>query len=122
MGFYFRDVYEILFARRYATARILVKKKSGRTRGCVCRGNGLPCSANSDCGPEGKPCSNRKELSSNAQAAVARLNSSAFNRHQAAGAKSREEIGVRNAAETMFMIAWAMFINFIFLRKMSSVA
>ena len=26
MGFYFRDVYEILFARRYATARILAKE------------------------------------------------------------------------------------------------
>ena len=26
MGFYFRDVYEILFARRYASARILAKE------------------------------------------------------------------------------------------------
>ena len=26
MGFYFRDVYEILFARRYATSRILAKE------------------------------------------------------------------------------------------------
>ena len=26
MGFYFRDVYEILFARRYATASILAKE------------------------------------------------------------------------------------------------
>ena len=26
MGFYFRDVYEIFFARRYATARILAKE------------------------------------------------------------------------------------------------
>ena len=120
MGFYFRDVYEILFARRYATASILAKE-SLEGHEVVCHGNGLPCSANSDCGPEGKPCSNRKELSSNARAAVARLNSSAFNRHQAAGAKSREEIGVRNAAEKMFMIAWARFINFIFLHKMSTV-
>ena len=44
-------------------------------------------------------------MSSNAQAAVARLPSSAFDRHQAAAAKSRDEIGVRNAAETMFMVS-----------------
>ena len=81
------------------------RRKSGRTRGCVCRDNWLPCSANYDCGPEGKPCSNEKEISSNAPAAVARLPSSFFDRHQAAAAKSREEIGVRNGAETMFMIA-----------------
>ena len=81
------------------------RRKSGRTRGCVCRDNGLPCSANCDCGPEGKPCSNRKEITSNAPAAVARLPSSAFDRHQAAAAKSREEIGVRNATKTMLMIA-----------------
>ena len=79
------------------------RRKSGRTRGCVCRDNGFPCSAN--CGPEGKPCSNRKEISSNAPAAVARLPTSAFDRHQAAAAKSREEIGVRNATKTMLMIA-----------------
>ena len=35
--------------------------------------------------------------------------------------KSREEIGVRNAAKRMFMIALAMFINLIFLREMSTV-
>ena len=35
--------------------------------------------------------------------AVARLPSSAFDRHQAAAAKSREEIGLKCAAETMFM-------------------
>ena len=79
------------------------RRKSGRTRGCVCRDNDLPCSAN--CGPEGKPCSNRKEISSNAPAAVARLPTSAFDRHQAAATKSREEIGVRNATKTMLMIA-----------------
>ena len=81
------------------------RRKSGRTRGCVCRDNGLPCSVNCDCGPEGKPCSTRKEISSNAPAAVARLPSSAFDRRQAAAAKYREEIGVRNAAETMLLIA-----------------
>ena len=54
-------------------------------------------------------------MSSNAQAAVARLPSSAFDRHQAPAAKSRGEIGVRNAAETMFMIARTMFINLKFL-------
>ena len=97
------------------------RRKSGRIRGCVCRKNGLPCSAKSDCGPEGKPCSNWKKLSSNAQAAVAQLPSSPFDRHQAAEAKSREEIRVRNAAETMFMIAWAKFINLIFPREMSTV-
>ena len=53
-------------------------------------------------------------MSSNAQAAVARLPSSAFD-NQAAAAKSRGEIGVRNAAETMFMIARTMFINLKFL-------
>ena len=117
VGFYFRDVYEFLFARRYVTCR----RTSGRTRGCVCRDKGLPSSVNCNCGPEGKPCSNRKEMSSNAQAAVARLPSSAFDRHQAAAAKSREEIGVRNAAVTMFMIVRTMFINLKFLRELSTV-
>ena len=60
-------------------------------------------------------------MSSNAQEAVARLPSSAFDRHQAAATKSREEIGVRNAAESMFMIARTMFINLKFLRKLPTV-
>ena len=38
------------------------RRKSGRTRGFVCRDNGLLCSANCDYGPEGKPRSNRKEI------------------------------------------------------------
>ena len=34
-----------------------------------------------------------------------------FDRHQATTAKCREQIGVRNAAETMFMTARKMLIN-----------
>jgi len=56
----------------------------------------LPCSARCECGPAGKPCSNKKQpISSNAPVADARLPTVAFDRHQAAAAKSREEIGVR---------------------------
>ena len=105
VGLYFWRCLWMLVRMQTCHCKNTCRRKSGRTRGCVCRDNGLPCSANCDCGPEGKPCSNRKEISSNAPAAVARLPSSAFDRHQAAAAKSREEIGVRNAAETMFMIA-----------------
>ena len=71
------------------------RRKSGRTRGCTCRDDGFPCSVSCDCGPEGKPCSNRKETCSNTPADIARLPASAFDRHQEAAAKSRDEIGVR---------------------------
>ena len=111
-GFYFRDVYKLLFARRYVTARILAEESlTGQevvfavTTVCLVLRNVIVVQ---------KENLSRTE-NSNAQAAVARLPSSAFDRHQAAAAESREEIGVRNAAETMFMIAWAMFINLKFL-------
>ena len=97
MGFYFRDVYEFLFARRYVTARILAEESlTGQevvfavTTVCLVLRNVIVVQ---------KENLSRTE-NSNAQAAVARLPSSAFDRHQAAAAKSREEIGVRNAAET----------------------
>ena len=69
------------------------RRKSGRTRGCVCRDNSLPCSLNCDCGPEGKPCSNRKEISPNAPAAVAQLPRSAFDRHQATQPSLEKKLG-----------------------------
>ena len=96
-GFYFRDVYKLLFARRYVTARILAEESlTGQevvfavTTVCLVLRNVIVVQ---------KENLSRTE-NSNAQAAVARLPSSAFDRHQAAAAKSREEIGVRNAAET----------------------
>ena len=96
VGFYFRDVYEFLFTRRYVTARILAEESlEGQevvfsvTTVCLVLRTAIVVQKGNLARTEKRCLQMLKQL-------LLRLPSSAFDRHQAAAAKSREEIGVRN--------------------------
>ena len=114
MGFYFRDVYEFLFARRYVTASLEGQEVVfAVTTVCLVLQTLIVVQKENLARTEKSCLQILKQLLLDFLAVL-------LTDIKPQEPKSREEIGVRNTAKRMFMIALAMFIILIFLREMST--